>query len=150
MIQGILAELIGIKGWGGLLTTSNPLSKNSRFQALFHSRLEEGNSVRYFSVDPILNLDHQRFPFSNPSPRFAQGKVVSLVIDLFPTSWVFKEGHRLRLSIAGADFPTFRLHPRISPANDPRAPTNKKPVVTVWHDPPHPSFVNLPVVLQRN
>ncbi len=74
------------------------------------------------------------------------GKVVDLEIDLYPTSWVFKKGHRIRLSVAGADYPTFRLHPKLSPANDPEDPGNKKPIVTVWHDRDRPSMIRLPVI----
>lgn len=42
---------------------------------------------------------------------FADGRRVQYEIDLMPTSWVFKEGHRLRVSITGADRPSFELHP---------------------------------------
>ena len=77
---------------------------------------------------------------------FEVEEVVKLEFDLYPTSWVFKNGHRIRLSIAGADFPTFRLNPKISPSNDPLAPDNAKPVVTVWHSEEHPSSLRLPTI----
>ena len=35
--------------------------------------------------------------------------------DLTPTSWVFQKGHKLRLSIAGADFENFELNPALCP-----------------------------------
>ncbi|MCA9427377.1 MAG: CocE/NonD family hydrolase, partial [Candidatus Omnitrophica bacterium] len=73
-------------------------------------------------------------------------RVVSLEFDLFPTSWVFKAGHRIRLSIAGSDYPTFRLHPKLSPSNDPNASDNKHPVVTVLYSADHPSVLRLPVM----
>jgi predicted acyl esterase len=60
---------------------------------------------------------------------FAKGKTVRLNLDLMPTSWVFKQGHRIRISIAGADFPSFALHPQLSATNDPDAATN---VVPTW------------------
>jgi predicted acyl esterase len=40
--------------------------------------------------------------------------VRQLTWDLLPTAWVFKTGHRLRVSIAGADAPSFALHPSLS------------------------------------
>jgi hypothetical protein len=55
-----------------------------------------------------------------------------LVIDFQPTSWTFREGHRIRVSIACSDWPTFRLHPKLSPQNDPAAGDNSVPTITVY------------------
>jgi putative CocE/NonD family hydrolase len=41
------------------------------------------------------------------------GKPLSVTLDLMPTAWVFKAGHRIRLSLAGADAPSFALHPSL-------------------------------------
>lgn len=41
----------------------------------------------------------------------AGNRVRTYHLDLMPTSWVFREGHRIRLSLAGADVPNFALHP---------------------------------------
>jgi len=49
----------------------------------------------------------------------AGGNKVELRFDLMPTSWLFKKGHRIRVAIAGADFPDFELNPVLSPENDP-------------------------------
>ena len=80
---------------------------------------------------------------------FSGGNIVELVIDLLPTSWVFQEGHRIRVSIACADWPTFDLHPKLSPANDPNDSGNIVPVVTVYRDADHPSRIELPVIPSR-
>jgi putative CocE/NonD family hydrolase len=77
---------------------------------------------------------------------FANGKVKELVIDLFPTSWVFKKGHRFRVSIASADYPTFQLNPRLSPNNKPVDESNTVPTVTIHHGKKHLSRIELPVV----
>jgi putative CocE/NonD family hydrolase len=42
---------------------------------------------------------------------FADDHIVNLRFDLQPTSWVFTKGHRIRISIAGADAGNFELHP---------------------------------------
>jgi len=76
----------------------------------------------------------------------AKGAVVELVIDLAPVSWVFRAGHRLRIAITGANYPDFALHPRLSPANDPSAPDNIVPTITVHRGMAHPSSIDLPVV----
>ena len=46
----------------------------------------------------------------DPAP-FAGGRTVRLVFDLMPTAWVFHAGHRIRLSLAGADLDTFEPSP---------------------------------------
>ena len=48
----------------------------------------------------------------------ANDAVLSLRFDFTPTSWVFKKGHQLRISIAGADFGNFELNPTPCPDND--------------------------------
>ncbi|MCP4643771.1 MAG: CocE/NonD family hydrolase [bacterium] len=75
---------------------------------------------------------------------FADGAVIELVIDFAPTSWVFRKGHRVRVSIACADYPTFVLHPKLSPKNDPGAEDNLVPTVTVHRSTECPSSLELP------
>lgn len=77
---------------------------------------------------------------------FAGGNIVELVIDLYPTSWVFKKGHHIRVSIACADWPTFDLHPKLSPKNDPSDQANTVPTITVYRDAKHPSWIELPTI----
>ncbi len=76
----------------------------------------------------------------------ADGKIVELVFDLQPTAWVFRKGHRIRLAIACADHPTFRLHPKLSPADKPNAKENIVPTITVHRTSTHRSHVELPVI----
>jgi uncharacterized protein len=77
---------------------------------------------------------------------FAGGKVIKLVIDLHPTAWVFRKGHRMRLAIACADYPTFRLHPKLSASNKPDAKDNTVPTITVHRTAKHGSHIVLPVI----
>jgi putative CocE/NonD family hydrolase len=77
---------------------------------------------------------------------FADGNIVELEFDLLPTSWVFKKGHRIRVSIACANWPTFRLHPRLAPSNRPDDPANIVPTITIYRDEKHPSYIKLPVI----
>jgi predicted acyl esterase len=79
----------------------------------------------------------------------AGGKVVELVFDLRPTAWVFLKEHRIRLSIACADYPTFRLNPKLSPSNTPDAKDNIVPTITVHRSAPHRSYVELPLIPGR-
>jgi uncharacterized protein len=71
---------------------------------------------------------------------------LKLLIRFHPTSWVFKEGHRIRVSIACADYPTYRLHPKLSPKNAPDDLANIVPTITVHRSQSHPSYIELPVI----
>ena len=77
---------------------------------------------------------------------FSDDNIVELVSDFHPTSWVFKKGHSIRVSIACADWPTFTLHPKLGPSNDPDDPDNILPVITVYWDEAHPSHIELPII----
>lgn len=76
----------------------------------------------------------------------AGGKIVELVIDLQPVSWLFRAGHRFRLAITGANWPEFRLHPRLSPSNDPFAEDNTIAELSVYRGGEFASFVKLPII----
>ncbi len=76
----------------------------------------------------------------------AGGKTVELVFDLQPTAWVFRKGHRIRIAVACADYPTFELHPKLSPSNKPDAPDNVVPTITVHRAESHRSCIELPVI----
>jgi len=77
---------------------------------------------------------------------FATGKILELRLDLLPTSWVFKAGHSIRVSLACSDWPAFRLDDKLCPSNDPKATDNKVPTVKIHRDSEHPSHVILPVI----
>lgn len=76
---------------------------------------------------------------------FVGGNIVEIVNDLQPVSWVFKKGHRIRVSIACADWPTFRLHPALCPTNIPEE-CEIIPKITVYRDRKHASHIELPVI----
>jgi putative CocE/NonD family hydrolase len=63
------------------------------------------------------------------------GQPVELVIDLFPTSTQFQPGHRLRVTITGADKANARTPER-----------NPPPRLTVWREPGRGSYIELPVI----
>lgn len=77
---------------------------------------------------------------------FADSAQVELRIDLMPTSWVFRQGHRIRVAIAGADWPTFVLHPLLSPENNPDAGSNIVPTISVHRTDAALSYIQLPII----
>ena len=79
----------------------------------------------------VLNLTH-RDSHARPSP-LVPGRIYPVHLELSSICHVFAPGRRLRLSIAGADWPLVWPPPR--PAS-----------LTVYHDTVHPSHLVLPVI----
>jgi putative CocE/NonD family hydrolase len=63
------------------------------------------------------------------------GEPVELVFDLYPTSTLFKAGHRIRITVTGADARNART-PKLNPA----------PRLTVYREAGRASYVELPVI----
>lgn len=66
-------------------------------------------------------------------------------IEMYPTSLVFKRGHRIRVDISSSNFPRFDVNPNTGePLND-----NRRTQIaenTVYMDAQHPSRIILPVI----
>ncbi len=77
---------------------------------------------------------------------FAGSAVVRVTTSLHPTSWLFRAGHSIRLSIAAADWPVFELHPKLSAENRPGAEDNIVPTITVHRGGREGSYMELPVI----
>ena len=73
------------------------------------------------------------------------GEIYEFTIRLYPTSNVFKAGHRIRLDISSSNFPRFDVNPNSGePLN-----AHRRVVVatnTIYHDASHRSHVLLPVI----
>jgi putative CocE/NonD family hydrolase len=116
----------------------------------FFAYLEEVDQDDYshYITEGTLRASHRALssaPFDNlglPYHRsFAQDvaplpdKPVELVFDLLPTSNVFDAGHRIRLTITGADKDT-ALTPELSPP----------PTVSIYRNADHASYITLPII----
>jgi putative CocE/NonD family hydrolase len=73
------------------------------------------------------------------------GQIYPFTIKLYPTSNVFKKGHRIRVDISSSNFPRFDVNPNTGePLGEHRrmvTATN-----TIYHDRAHPSHIVLPVI----
>ena len=73
------------------------------------------------------------------------GEVYEFTIEMYPTSIVFKRGHRIRLDISSSNFPRFDVNPNTGePLNN-----NRRWAMAdnaIYHDPQHPSHIALPVI----
>ncbi len=73
------------------------------------------------------------------------GTVYPLEIKLYPTSNVFKRGHRVRVDLSSSNFPRFDVNPNTGePLNDHRRTVTASN--TIYHDQAHPSHIILPVI----
>ena len=73
------------------------------------------------------------------------GEISPLTIRLYPTSNIFKRGHRIRVDISSSNFPRFDVNPNTGePLND-----NRRTQIahnTIYLDAQHPSQIVLPVI----
>jgi len=77
--------------------------------------------------------------------QLERGKPYEFTIELYPTSIVFRRGHRIRLDISSSNFPRFDVNPNTGePLNDNRS--SRIAENTVYLDPAHPSRILLPVI----
>ena len=73
------------------------------------------------------------------------GTVYEATIHLYPTSNIFKKGHRIRVDISSSNFPRFDLNPNTGePLNDNRRVDTAQN--TVYHDAEHSSHIVLPII----
>ena len=76
------------------------------------------------------------------------GTVYEATIHLYPTSNIFKKGHRIRVDISSSNFPRFDLNPNTGePLNDNRRVDTAQN--TVYHDAEHSSHIVLPIIPKR-
>lgn len=98
-----------------------------------------------FDLNIADGIARCRFREDGKMEKFMEpGTVYPLTIRLYPTSNVFKKGHRIRLDISSSSFPRFDVNPNTGePLNDNRR--SQSALNTVHHDAEHPSHILLPV-----
>ncbi|MBI4501069.1 MAG: CocE/NonD family hydrolase [Gemmatimonadetes bacterium] len=73
------------------------------------------------------------------------GKVYSIEVELFPTSNFFLPGHRIRIEVAGSDFPNFGRNLNTGKNNE--TTTEMRPArIRMYHTRENPSSITLPIV----
>lgn len=88
------------------------------------------------SPDAILPIPIRTYRRDDAAPM-TPGAVTPLTMDLLPTSYQFKQSHRIRVALAGADIDHFQLLE--GPA----------PIWEIQYTPDHPSHIDLPIVRQQ-
>lgn len=79
--------------------------------------------------------------------RLVKGEIYEVAIHAFPTCNLFKAGHRLRLDIAGSNFPHFDVNPNTAWDDDGQQDYDKPNIatLTLHTDDDHPSHLIIPV-----
>lgn len=87
-----------------------------------------------------------RFRDSLKTEKLMQpGEIYPVTIKLYPTSNVFKKGHRIRVDISSSNFPRFDVNPNTGePLNNNRL--QQTAINTIYHDQQHPSHILLPII----
>ena len=73
------------------------------------------------------------------------GQVYKFDIELYPTSNLFKRGHRIRVDVSSSNFPRLDVNPNTGEPLGLNQLTQTA-INTVYHDSEHPSQILLPVV----
>jgi len=96
-------------------------------------------SLRALGTPPYtyLGLPWHR-SFEEDAMPFTPGEPAELVFDCLPLSHVFKSGHRVRLTITGAD-----------PREKDREQFSPPPKITVFFNSTHSSYITLPIISDR-
>ncbi|MFT8953363.1 MAG: CocE/NonD family hydrolase [Gluconobacter sp.] len=85
-----------------------------------------------------------RDSLSNPT-AIVPGQIYEYHIKVWPTSNLFKAGHKIRLEISSSDYPQFAPNPN---TGEPLGTATTRVIAhqTIWHDKAHPSSVILPIL----
>jgi putative CocE/NonD family hydrolase len=80
----------------------------------------------------------------------APGKIDEFKIDMWSTSNVFKQGHRIRLEVSSSNFPRFDRNPNTGHEPFADGETEMRPAMqTVMHDRAFASHLTLPLIPAR-
>jgi uncharacterized protein len=94
--------------------------------------------------DSIVRARYRKGP-GKPAEMLKPGAAEEFNIEMYPTSLVFKKGHRIRLDISSSNFPRFDVNPNTGePLNGNRR--TRVAENTIYLDSKRPSQIVLPVI----
>ncbi len=110
------------------------VAPDGKVQVVTDGRLK--GSLRALNTPPykFLGLPWHR-SFQEDAQPFVPGQPTEVVFDCLPLSHVFQSGHRIRLTLTGAD-----------PREKDRVQLSPPPKLEIYRDKAHSSFIILPVI----
>ena len=98
----------------------------------------------YGISDGVSRLRYVGAANTNPGTPF------ELAIELSPTSYLFKKGHRIRLQVSSSNYPLIDINPNTGKSLL-LDQTNEmiKAMQTIYHDQDRPSYLVLPVIPRK-
>jgi len=115
-----------------------------KLRAGWHKLFDNNESIdKLYDVKPELPWHSYKKENYDPHP-FANDSIVNIKFELKPQAWKFRKGHKIRISIAGADNENYEFNPFISPDN---TLENCKPTTLFIHTgKTKNSYLELPVL----
>ena len=107
---------------------------------------DSGAGVPQKAIILCEGIVRARFRNGTDTPELmVPGQIYEFKIDMWDTSNLFEEGHRIRIEISSSNFPRYN---RNLNSGNPIATDTEITVAnqTVYHDTEHPSHVTLPVI----
>jgi putative CocE/NonD family hydrolase len=102
-----------------------------------------------FAMNVTDGIMRVRYRKSWETPQMLQpGEVAQITVSAFPTSNLFKKGHRIRLDVSSSNFPHFDVNPNTG-APEAKGLTRQTATNTLWVDRDRPSHVILPIIPAR-
>jgi len=101
---------IRMLGWPQVILHASSSARVAAFVAKLADVAPDGSSA--LIVDGSLN-GTRRQSLTEPSPM-TPGEIYELNLSMWPTGWVLKPGHRLRLAISSSDFPNLWPTPELA------------------------------------
>jgi uncharacterized protein len=102
-----------------------------------------------FAMNVTDGIQRARYRKSFEKPEMLKpGEISEVTVRAFPTSNLFKKGHRIRLDVSSSNFPHFDVNPNTG-APEGKGQTRVAATNTIHLDATHPSHVVLPIVPKR-
>ena len=137
-----LAEDVEVTGPIAVTLYASSSARDTDFTAKLDDVYPDGTSMII-----TYGIQRARYRDSAVSPSLIEpGKIYRYTINVWPTSNLFKAGHRIRLEISSSNFPMWDRNPNTGHAFG-QDTELKSAEQVVYHDRAHPSAITLPVVL---
>jgi putative CocE/NonD family hydrolase len=103
-----------------------------------------------FAMNVTDGIQRARYRNSFEKPEMLRpDEIAEVTVSAFPTSNLFKRGHKIRLDISSSNFPHFDVNPNTG-APEAKGETRVIAKNTIHLDAAHPSHVVLPIIPKRN